>query len=168
MFSRLFAVSVVSIWWGLFESGCFVSVNFNLLFEAKFLCIVLTRPNFHTVLKSQNRTHVVIWYFEQKKKYIYRVIHNSVKRFINSQQIHYSTDRGSSYADGERKTLRILFVFNTFHRCSVCSTFCNTADIYGMVLSRSTRVSANITVDQSHYYCLLAANQGNYVRGLFL
>ena len=32
---------------------------------------------------------------------LYRVIHKSVKHFKNSQQIHYPTDHGSSYADRE-------------------------------------------------------------------
>jgi hypothetical protein len=31
----------------------------------------------------------------------YRVIHKSVKHFKNSQQINYSSDRGTSYADRE-------------------------------------------------------------------
>ena len=34
--------------------------------------------------------------------YIYRVIHNSVKHFKNSQQMDYSTDHGNSYVDRER------------------------------------------------------------------
>jgi len=42
--------------------------------------------------------------------YIYRVFHNSVKYFKKSQQINYSTDHGSPYADRkrERETLRVL------------------------------------------------------------
>jgi len=32
----------------------------------------------------------------------YRVIHKFVKHFTNLQQIDYSTDHGSSYADRER------------------------------------------------------------------
>ena len=32
----------------------------------------------------------------------YRVIHNSVKHFKNSQQIDYATDHGNSYVDRER------------------------------------------------------------------
>jgi len=35
---------------------------------------------------------------------LYRVIHKSVKHFKNSQQINYSTDQGSSYADRERNS----------------------------------------------------------------
>jgi len=34
----------------------------------------------------------------------HRVFHKSVKHFKNSQQINYSTDHGSSYADRERNT----------------------------------------------------------------
>jgi len=34
----------------------------------------------------------------------YRVIHKSVKHFKNSQQIDYSTDHGSSYAERERNS----------------------------------------------------------------
>jgi len=41
---------------------------------------------------------------------IYRVSHKSVKHFKNSQQINYSTDRGSSYADRERNTLQVFFL----------------------------------------------------------
>jgi len=35
----------------------------------------------------------------------YRVIHNSVKHFKNSQQIDYATDHGNSYVDRERNCL---------------------------------------------------------------
>jgi len=50
--------------------------------------------------------------------HIYRVIHKSVKHFKNSQQINYSTDHGSSYADRERNSPS--FFLYTFHRCSMC------------------------------------------------
>ena len=39
---------------------------------------------------------------------IYRVIHKSVKQFKISQQIHYATDHGNSYADRERNSPSIF------------------------------------------------------------
>ena len=39
----------------------------------------------------------------------YMVIHKSVKHLKNSQQIHHSTDHGSSYADRERETVQVFF-----------------------------------------------------------
>jgi hypothetical protein len=48
------------------------------------------------------------------------------------------------------------------------STFGNTADIYAIV-HLFPHPCQHITVDgHTCYYCLLAANQGNYVRELFL
>jgi hypothetical protein len=48
------------------------------------------------------------------------------------------------------------------------STFGITADIYAIVLL-VPHACQHITVDgHTCYYCLLAANQGNYVRELFL
>jgi hypothetical protein len=48
------------------------------------------------------------------------------------------------------------------------STFGNTADIYAIV-HLVPHACQHITVDgHTCYYCLLAANQGNYVRELFL
>ena len=77
---------------------------------------------------------------------IYRVIRKSVKHFKNSQQINYSTVRGSSYADREGNSpiffLHISQVLNV-------STFGNKADIYATV--RLVRHACqHITVDQSH------------------
>jgi hypothetical protein len=65
------------------------------------------------------------------------------------------------------------------------STFGNTADIYAIVHlvphacqhitadpnhSSGDKVAKILTFTERHiwYYCLLAANQGNYVKGLFL
>jgi len=45
------------------------------------------------------------------------VIHKSVKHFKNSQQINYSTDHGSSYADRERNSPSSP---PPPHRCSMC------------------------------------------------
>ena len=39
----------------------------------------------------------------------YRAIRKSVKHFKNSQQINYSTDHGSSYADRERNFPSVFF-----------------------------------------------------------
>jgi uncharacterized membrane-anchored protein len=47
------------------------------------------------------------------------------------------------------------------------STFGNTADVYAIV-HLVPHACQHITVDYICYYCLLAANQDNYVRGLFL
>jgi hypothetical protein len=48
------------------------------------------------------------------------------------------------------------------------STFGNTADIYATV-HLVPHACQHITIDgHTCYYCLLAANQGNYVRELFL
>ena len=69
---------------------------------------------------------------------LYRVIHKSVKHFKNSQQINYSNDHGSSYADRERNfpssVLHISQLLNV-------STFGNTADIYATSISFHTPVS---------------------------
>jgi len=73
-----------------------------------------------------------------------------VKHFKNSQQINYSTDHGSSYADRERNS-RSFFFFSFFPHIShaQCSTFGNTADIYAMV-HLVPHACQHITVDQSH------------------
>ena len=59
-----------------------------------------------------------------------RIIHKSVKRFKNSQQINCASDHSSSYADRARKSasffLHIPQIFDV-------STFANTADIYAIV-----------------------------------
>jgi hypothetical protein len=48
------------------------------------------------------------------------------------------------------------------------STFGNTTDIY-VIVHLVPHACQHITVDgHACYYCLLAANQGNYVRELFL
>ena len=69
-----------------------------------------------------------------------------MKQFKNSQQIDYSTDHGSSYADRERNSpsffLHISQMFN------VC-TFGNTADVYAIV-HHVPHACQHITVDQSH------------------
>ena len=44
--------------------------------------------------------------------------HKSVKHLKNSQQIHQSTNHGSSYADRERNSPSFLCIF---HRRSMCS-----------------------------------------------
>jgi len=69
-----------------------------------------------------------------------------VKHFKNSQQINYSTDHGSSYADRDWNSpssfLHISQMFNM-------STFGNTADIYATV-HLVPHACQLITVDQSH------------------
>jgi hypothetical protein len=47
------------------------------------------------------------------------------------------------------------------------STFGNTTDVYAIV-HLVPYACQHITVDHICYYCLLAANQDNYVRGIFL
>jgi hypothetical protein len=54
---------------------------------------------------------------ESKKRIKYRVIHKSVKHFKNSQQIDSAIDYGNSYADRERKSPSLFYIF---HRCSLC------------------------------------------------
>jgi hypothetical protein len=88
-----------------------------------------------------------------------------VKHFKNSQQIDYATDHVNSYADRERNYpsffLHISQMLNV-------STFGNTADIYAIV-HLVQHACQHITVDgHTCYYCLLATNQGNYVRELLL
>jgi hypothetical protein len=65
----------------------------------------------------------------------------------------------------ERETqhvfLRILQVLNV-------STFGNTADIYAIVHLTPHACQHNTVDGHTCYYCLLAANQGNYERELFL
>jgi len=46
-----------------------------------------------------------------------RVFHKSVKHFKNSQQINYSTDHGSSYADRERNSPSFFYIFHKFSIC---------------------------------------------------
>ena len=48
--------------------------------------------------------------------HLYSVIHKSVKHFKNSQQIKYSTDHGSSYADRERNSPS-FFTYFTDAQC---------------------------------------------------
>jgi hypothetical protein len=96
---------------------------------------------------------------------LYRVIHKSVKHFKNSQQIDYATDRGNSYAEKERNSPSFFIYISQMLNVS---TFGNTADIYAIV-HLVPYACQHITVDgHTCYYCLLAANQGNYVRELFL
>jgi hypothetical protein len=47
------------------------------------------------------------------------------------------------------------------------STFSNTADVY-VIAHPVLHASQHTTVDHICYYCLLAANQGDYVHRLFL
>ena len=53
---------------------------------------------------------------------IYRVIHKSVKHFKNSQQIDYSTDHGTSYADRKRNSP--IFFFLTYFTDAQCVHIC--------------------------------------------
>jgi len=77
---------------------------------------------------------------------LYKAFHKSAKHFKNSQQINYSTDHGSSYADRERNSpsffLHISQMLNV-------STFGNTADIY-VTVHLIPRPCQHITIDQSH------------------
>jgi hypothetical protein len=73
---------------------------------------------------------------------LYQVIHKSVKHFKNLQEIRYIISQ-------------LLNV----------STFGNTEDIY-VTVHLVPHACQHITVNCICYCCLLAANQGNYVRGL--
>jgi len=77
---------------------------------------------------------------------LYRVIHKSVKHFKNSQQINYSTDHGSSYADRQRNSPSF---FSHISQMPNVSTFGNTAGIYAIV-HLVPHACQHITVDQSH------------------
>jgi len=91
-----------------------------------------------------------IWQTVHGQFFIYRVIHKSVKHFKNSQQINYSTDYGSSYADREGHPPP--FFFFIFHRCSICpplvirqtSMRWSISFHTRVSLSRSTRVTAAV------------------------
>jgi hypothetical protein len=66
----------------------------------------------------------------------------------------------------ERETLQVFFL--RISQTLNMSTFGNTADIYATV-HLVPHACQRITVDgHTCYYCLLAANQVNYVRELFL
>jgi hypothetical protein len=69
----------------------------------------------------------------------------------------------------ERERERLSkFFFLHISQMFVVSTFGNTADIYAIV-HLVPHVCQHITVDgHTCYYCLVAANQGNYVREPFL
>jgi hypothetical protein len=68
----------------------------------------------------------------------------------------------------ERETLQVFFFFKHISQMLNVSTFGNTADIYAIVHLVS-HACQHITVDgHTCYYCLPAANHGNYVRELFL
>ena len=75
----------------------------------------------------------------------YRVIHKSVKHLKISQQINYSTDHGSSYADRERNSPFFLHISQMLN----ISTFGNMADICAIV-HLIPHACQRITVDQSH------------------
>jgi len=78
---------------------------------------------------------------------LYRVIHKPVKHFKNSQQINYSMDHGSAYADRERNSP--IFFFLHISQMLNVSTFGNRADIYAIV-HLVPHAYQHITVDQSH------------------
>ena len=78
----------------------------------------------------------------------YRVIHKPVKHFKNLQQIDYSTDHGSSYADRERNSPSFFFLLHISQMLNV-STLGNTVDIYA-IYHLVPHACQHITVDQSH------------------
>ena len=78
-------------------------------------------------------------------QWLYRIIHKSVKHFKNSQQINYSTNHGSSYADREKNSLSFFSPPQMLNM----STFGNTADIYAIV-HLVPHACQHITADQSH------------------
>jgi hypothetical protein len=88
-----------------------------------------------------------------------------VKHFKNLQQVDYATDHGNSYADRERNSPSFFLDISQMRNVSI---FGNMADIYA-IFHLVPRACQHIMVDgHTCYYCLLAANQGNYVRELFL
>jgi hypothetical protein len=77
----------------------------------------------------------------------------------------YATNHGNSYADRERNSPK--FFFYIISQILNVSSFGNTADVYAIV-HLVPHACQHITVDHICYYCLIAANQGNCERGLFL
>jgi len=69
-----------------------------------------------------------------------------VKHVKNSQQINYSTDHGSSYADRKRNAPSFFLCISQMLNVS---TFGNTADIYAIV-HLVPHACQHITVDHSH------------------
>ena len=61
-----------------------------------------------------------------------------MKKFKNSQQINYSTDHGSSYADRERNSPRFFYIF---HRCSMWPPLVIRQTYMRQSISFHTRVS---------------------------
>ena len=104
----------------------------------------------HNVITSNliHRVIRIIWNKAYRFR-LYRVIHKSVKLFKNSQQINYSTDRGSSYANKERNSPSFFLFFLHISQMLNASTFGNTADIYAIV-HLIPHACQHITVDQSH------------------
>jgi hypothetical protein len=87
-----------------------------------------------------------------------------MKLFTNSQQIDYATNHGNSYADSERNS---AFFFYIFHSCSDdrrCTVTMDEVLAYSKTQNDCSRLMNAIFATN----CLLEANQGNYVRGLFL
>jgi len=70
----------------------------------------------------------------------------SVKHFKNSQQINYSTDHGSSYADRERNSPKFFLHISQMLNVSI---FVNRADIYA-IAHLVPHACQHITVDQSY------------------
>jgi hypothetical protein len=103
---------------------------------------------------------------QTQHQYYTGLFFKSVKHLKNSQQINYATDHGNSYADRDRNSPS-FFPLHISQTLNV-STFGNTADIYATV-HLVPHACQHIRVDgHTCYYCLLAANQGNCVRELFL
>jgi hypothetical protein len=94
----------------------------------------------------------------------YWVIHKSVRHFKNLQQIDYAMDHGNSYANRERN---FFLKKKTYSQMLNVSTFGNTADICAIV-HLVQHACQHLLRATFAYYCLLAANRDNYVRGLFL
>ena len=82
---------------------------------------------------------------------LYRVIHKSVKHFKNSQQIKYSTDHGSSYADRKRNSRSFFLHISQMLNVSI---FGNTADIFAIV-HLVPHACQLITVDQEVFFFLM-------------
>jgi len=93
------------------------------------------QPNMHLV----NQIGILL-------TYVYRRFLKSVRHLKNSQQIKYSTDHGSSYADRERNSPSF---FKHISQMLNVSTFGNTTDIYAIV-HLVPHACQHITVDQSH------------------
>ena len=74
------------------------------------IALVRTKKQFYELLFILGTEVINLKILVVTQQTLYRVIHKSVKHFKISQQINYSTDHGSSYADRERNSPNFGFM----------------------------------------------------------